>query len=85
MKPFRWSHEKNELLKKHHGISFEEIVLAIKADGLLDIQARAMEEGIPYQTLIASVLHKYVSGRLMEKPSNLNTRTNRRGRVGDGA
>jgi len=34
---------------------------------LLDIQARAAEEGIPYQTLIASVLHKYVTGRLAER------------------
>ena len=34
---------------------------------LLDIQARAMEEGMPYQTLIASVLHKYVTGKLSEK------------------
>ena len=33
---------------------------------LRDIQARALEEGIPYQTLIASVLHKYVTGRLAE-------------------
>ena len=32
-----------------------------------DIQVRALEEGVPYQTLIASVLHKYVSGRLIEK------------------
>ena len=32
------------------------------------IQKRALEEGIPYQTLMASVLHKYVSGRLAEKP-----------------
>lgn len=32
-----------------------------------DIQVRALEEGIPYQTLIASVLHKYVTGRLAEK------------------
>lgn len=31
------------------------------------LQKRAIEEGIPYQTLIASVLHKYVSGRLVEK------------------
>ncbi len=38
---------------------------------LLDIQARAYEEGVPYQTLIASVLHKYVSGRLREKRSRL--------------
>lgn len=33
---------------------------------LNDIQVRALEEGMPYQTLIASVLHKYVSGRLVE-------------------
>jgi len=31
------------------------------------IQKRALEEGIPYQTLIASVLHKYLSGRLVER------------------
>ncbi|HFQ79915.1 MAG TPA: antitoxin [Desulfobacterales bacterium] len=31
------------------------------------MQLRALEEGIPYQTLITSVLHKYVSGRLGEK------------------
>jgi len=33
------------------------------------LQTRALEEGIPYQTLMASVLHKYVSGRLVEKRS----------------
>jgi len=31
------------------------------------IQLKAREEGIPYQTLISSVLHKYVAGRLSEK------------------
>ena len=30
------------------------------------IQKRAVEEGIPYQTLISSILHKYVQGRLEE-------------------
>ena len=30
------------------------------------IQRRALSEGIPYQTLIASVLHKYVDGRLKD-------------------
>ncbi len=32
-----------------------------------DIQVKALEEGVPYQTLIASVLHRYVSGRFVEK------------------
>jgi predicted DNA binding CopG/RHH family protein len=41
---------------------------------LLDIQARAYEEGVPYQTLIASVLHKYVTGRLRETKSRLAAR-----------
>lgn len=43
--------------------------LRLSTPDLMDIQARAAEEGIPYQTLIASVLHKFVSGRLIEKPS----------------
>ena len=34
---------------------------------LNDIQVKALEEGLPYQTLIASVLHKYVTGQLTEK------------------
>ena len=31
------------------------------------IQIRALEEGIPYQTLMGSILHKYADGRLVEK------------------
>jgi predicted DNA binding CopG/RHH family protein len=34
------------------------------------LQKRALSEGIPYQTLIASVLHKFADGRLIEKTSN---------------
>ncbi len=37
------------------------------------LQTRALEEGIPYQTLMASILHKYVSGRLMEKRGSIRT------------
>ena len=29
--------------------------------------SRAREEGIPYQTLLSSVIHKYLDGRLTEK------------------
>ena len=31
------------------------------------LQERALIEGIPYQTLMSSVLHKYVTGRYAEK------------------
>ncbi len=40
--------------------------IRLSTPDLMDIQARALEEGMPYQTLIASVLHKFVAGRLVE-------------------
>ncbi len=36
---------------------------------LVHFQKKAMEEGLPYQTLISSVLHKYINGNLREKVS----------------
>lgn len=34
---------------------------------LIQIQKKAIDEGLPYQTLISSVLHKYINGHLIEK------------------
>ena len=34
---------------------------------LENLKRNAEQEGIPYQTLIASVLHKYLSGRLVDE------------------
>jgi predicted DNA binding CopG/RHH family protein len=31
------------------------------------LKVRALEEGIPYQTLVSSIIHKYLSGILIEK------------------
>jgi len=47
---------------------------------LADIRARAAEEGVPYQTLMASVLHKFATGRLREQRSNLTSRARRAAR-----
>jgi predicted DNA binding CopG/RHH family protein len=41
--------------------------IRLSSADLHDIQAKALEEGMPYQTLIASVLHKFVSGRFAER------------------
>ena len=41
--------------------------IRISSHDLEGIQKKAIENGIPYQTLIASVIHRYVSGRLTEK------------------
>jgi len=34
---------------------------------LSNLKRNAEEEGIPYQTLISSVLHKYLAGRLVDE------------------
>lgn len=43
------------------------INIRISQKDLESIQRRALEEGIPYQTLISSLIHKYVAGKLVEK------------------
>jgi predicted DNA binding CopG/RHH family protein len=53
--------------------------IRLSSGDLSDIQVKALEEGMPYQTLIASVLHKYVTGRLSEshiakQPRSLTTK-----------
>ncbi len=40
--------------------------IRLSSKDLEAIQKRALAEGLPYQTLIASLLHKYASGRLIE-------------------
>jgi len=40
--------------------------IRISSKDLEELQAIAAEDGIPYQTLMVSILHRYVSGRLVE-------------------
>ena len=42
------------------------INIRISSKDLNALQKRALREGIPYQTLVASVLHKFVSGQFSE-------------------
>lgn len=48
-------------------IKDKRVNIRLSSGDLSDLQVRALQEGVPYQTLIASVLHKYVTGRLAEK------------------
>jgi len=47
--------------------------IQISSKDLEAIQKKAVEEGIPYQTLMASILHKFVSGRLVERSQSQPT------------
>jgi predicted DNA binding CopG/RHH family protein len=54
--------------------------IRLSSSDLSDLRARALEEGMPYQTLIASVLHKFVAGRLAERPARPTLRSSRTAR-----
>ena len=41
--------------------------IRISSRDLKNLQARALEEGVPYQTFAASLLHKFVSGYLVNQ------------------
>lgn len=43
------------------------INIRISQRDLIHLQRKAVEEGLPYQTLISSILHKYINGNLVEK------------------
>jgi len=43
------------------------INIRIAESDLIRLRRRSQAEGLPYQTLIASVLHKYLSDRLMDE------------------
>lgn len=49
------------------GVKDRRINIRLSSAELSDLQTRALQEGMPYQTLIASVLHKYVTGRLVDQ------------------
>jgi predicted DNA binding CopG/RHH family protein len=46
------------------------INIRISNRDLTAIQSKAYEEGIPYQTLVSSIIHKYISGSLQDLTAN---------------
>ena len=47
--------------------------IRISSKDLEEIQALAVENGIPYQTLMSSILHRYIHGGLIDKPRRNKT------------
>ena len=70
-----WKSIKNvkQEVKKHRAyanntlIKNKRINIRISSKDLEDVQTLALEEGLPYQTLIASILHKFINGSFIEK------------------
>ncbi len=60
MKHFRWNHGKNASLKSERDISFEQIVLAIEGNGLLDTIIHPNLERYPNQSVFVVAFEGYV-------------------------
>ena len=43
------------------------INIRMSSKDLVQVQVIAAQEGVPYQTFISSIIHKYVSGYLIDK------------------
>lgn len=44
--------------------------IRISSSDLQELQLQALEEGLPYQTFMASILHKFLRGKLVEQTDN---------------
>ena len=63
-----FEHAKSQLLEAARQTSLKDyrINIRVSSRDVELLKSKAMEEGIPYQTLVSSILHKYVTGRLVE-------------------
>jgi hypothetical protein len=60
MKHFRWNHQKNTDLKAKRDITFEQMVLAIEANGLLDVVQHPNIDKYPNQLIFVVAYEGYV-------------------------
>jgi len=72
--------EKLKAAARATAIKDRRVNIRLSSVDLSDIQVKALEEGVPYQTLIASVLHKYVTGRLLDRSQRITSRSTRTAR-----
>lgn len=72
--------ERFKAVARATAIKNRRVNIRLSSADLGDIQTKALQEGVPYQTLIASVLHKYVSGRFVEKSDRVTSRPARTSR-----
>ncbi len=58
----KWQTVARETLKKDKRIN-----IRMTEHDFESIQRKAIQEGLPYQTLISSLIHKYITGTFVEK------------------
>jgi len=59
IKPFQWSDEKNEILKRQRDVCFEDVILSLESGKLLDILSHPNSEKYPGQRLFILTINSY--------------------------
>lgn len=59
--------ELRETAREHLRKHATKMNIRIDTEELERIKGQAAKEGLPYQTLVKSVLHKYITGQLVER------------------
>ncbi|OAI48870.1 hypothetical protein AYO45_03975 [Gammaproteobacteria bacterium SCGC AG-212-F23] len=54
-------------IAKAHGIKNRRISLRMTDWDFIKIQEEALKDGLPYQSLLSSIIHKYLTGQLSER------------------
>ena len=62
--------EKIKMIAKNTFKKDKKISLRLYDHDYMGIQKKALEMGIPYQTLISGIIHRYVEGDLISKTNN---------------
>ena len=57
-------------IAKFHGIKNRRVSLRMTEWDFIRIQEEALKEGMPYQTLLSSIIHKYLTGNIRRESTD---------------
>ncbi len=66
VKDFNDKKSEYQKIAKNTSLKNRRINIRLSEKDLSNLKAKSLEEGIPYQTLVASIIHKYISGKFKE-------------------
>lgn len=59
MNVFRWNNEKNEWLKEHRGVCFEQVVILLEREEVLDVVEHPNQDAYPGQKIAIIEIDEY--------------------------
>jgi len=66
VKDFEKKKSEYQQIAKNTVAKNKRINIRLTEKDLANLKAKSIEEGMPYQTLVASIIHKYISGKFKE-------------------